>query len=285
MKLLTNPIVLRMMVVLFGAAFAYLLGMLIIRRMRRSLVEERAVEEATVSQGSFPLHTYHAVIQQLKQQKHELQTMQQAERRRARTSENISAVILANLSSGVLFFTPNGLIRQANPAAKRILGFASPLGMNAAEVFRGARVRPAGQAGESLAEAVEESLREKTACRRMQAEYETPNGEERLLDVTLTSVRAASGEVIGGACLITDQTEIAEIRREQELRGEMSAEMALGLRNSLATIAGSAQQLAASRDPEVARQIASDIAGEAAHLYRTIGGFLAEARSKAATQV
>ena len=71
---------------------------------------------------------------------------------------------------------------------------------------------------------------------------------------------------------------MSEIRRQQELRGEMSAEMALGLRNSLTTIAGYAQQLAASRDPEVARQLAADIAAEAAHLDRTIGGFLASAR-------
>lgn len=282
MKLLANPIVLRMIVGVLAAAFAFLLGMLIVRRMRRSIVEEASVEEGPVSQGSFPLHTYHAVIQQLKQQKHELQALQQAERRRAKTSENISAAILSNLSSGVLFFTPNGLIRHANQAAKRILGFASPLGMNAAEVFRNAQVASGGQ---TLAKAVEISLREQTAFRRMQANYQTPNGEARVLDITLTSVRAASGEVIGGACLIADQTEIAEIRRQQELRGEMSAEMALGLRNSLATISGYAQQLAASRDPEVARQLAADIAAEASHLDRTIGGFLAAARSKAATQV
>ena len=63
---------------------------------------------------TFPLHTYHAVIQQLKQQKHELQSSQREERRRAKTSENISAAVLSNLSCGVLFFTPNGLVRQAN---------------------------------------------------------------------------------------------------------------------------------------------------------------------------
>ncbi len=87
---------------------------------------------------------------------------------------------------------------------------------------------------------------------------------------------------LGVACLISDRTEVAEIRRQQELRGEMSSEMALGLRNSLTTIAGYAQQLAASRDAELARQLAADIAAEAAHLDRTIGGFLAGARAATA---
>jgi nitrogen fixation/metabolism regulation signal transduction histidine kinase len=37
--------------------------------------------------------------------------------RRAKTSENISAAVLSNLSSGVLFLTTNGLIRIANARA------------------------------------------------------------------------------------------------------------------------------------------------------------------------
>jgi nitrogen-specific signal transduction histidine kinase len=280
-RLLTNPIVLRMAVGLVAAGFAFVLGLLVIRRMRHSLADEATIEDGVISEESLPLHTYHAVIQQLKQQKHELQTEQQMERRRAKTSENISAVILSNLSSGVLFFTPNGLIRQANAAAKRILGFASPLGMNPREIFRDASLVGPGK----LAETVEACLHERTMLRQVQAEYETPAHQKRALDITVTSVRATNGEVLGAACLIADQTEIAEIRRQQELRGEMSAEMALGLRNSLTTISGYAQQLAASRDAEMARQLASDIAAEAAHLDRTIGRFLAGAReAKAASQ-
>ena len=72
---------------------------------------------------------------------------------------------------------------------------------------------------------------------------------------------------------------MTQIRRQQELRGEMSAEMALELRTSLTTISGYAQQLAASRDTDLARQLAADIAAEAAHLDRTIGGFLAGAKA------
>jgi signal transduction histidine kinase len=66
------------------------------------------------------------------------------------------------------------------------------------------------------------------------------------------------------------------IRRQQELHGEISSEMALELRTSLATISGYAQQLARNRDPGLAQQLAADIAGEAARLDRHIGGFLAQ---------
>jgi PAS domain-containing protein len=240
------------------------------------------------------LHTYHAVIQQLKQQKHELHSLQVAERRRARTSENISAAVLANLSSGVLFFTPNGLVRQANASAKQILGFAAPTGMSASEIFREAELISSSQTTyANLAEAVNAGLREKTRFQRLEARYRTPAGEERALDITISPVHAPDSEApgaagpgmagqgvagLGVACLINDRTEVTEIRRQEELRGELSAEMALGLRNSLTTIADYAQQLAASHEPELARQLASDIAVEAAHLDRTIGGFLAGAK-------
>jgi nitrogen fixation/metabolism regulation signal transduction histidine kinase len=281
-KLLTNPLVLRMALVLFAAVFAFLIGTVIIRRMRRSLVQEADLTGDPPSDDALPLHTYHAVIQQLKQQKHELQTLQQAERRRAKTSENLSAAVLSNLSCGVMFFNPSGLIRQANGAAKRILGFASPLGMNPVEVFRQATMESDSETGNSVAQAIEGSLREKTLFRRFSALYTTPSGEERALEIILTSVQSPGGEALGTACLINDQTEIADIRRQQELRGEMSGEMALELRNSLTTISGYAQQLAANRDPELTHRLAADIAAEAAHLDSTIGGFLAGARAAAA---
>lgn len=284
MKLLTNPIMLRMVLVLAAAVAAFLLGLFFIRRLRRNLAEEGTLPEAFPSSDSFPLQTYHAVIQQLKQQKHELQSLQQLERRRARTTENVSAAVLSNLSSGVLFFTGNGLVRQANAAAKQILGYASPAGMSSSEIFHHAKVFPAGgDSKTSLAQAVQASLHENTPARRMEVQFRTPAGEERILEITITSVLAPSGDVLGAACLINDETEMALIRRQQTLRGEMSAEMALRLRNSLSAISGYARQLAASHDLAAVRQLSTDIVSEAAQLDHTIGGFLAEARTARAS--
>jgi nitrogen fixation/metabolism regulation signal transduction histidine kinase len=278
-SLLSNPIVLRMALVFVAAGFAFFIGLLLMRRMRRSITEEASFGSNPVAPESFPLHTYHAVIQQLKQQKHELLSSQREDRRRARASENISAAVLANLSCGVLFFTPNGLVRQANGSAKQILGFASPAGMSAAELFRNADVLSASDgAYVNLAAAVDASLREKVRFRQMEGVYHTPSGEERTLDITVSSVQTPDSDVLGTACVINDRTEMTRIRQAQDLRGEMSAEMALELRNSLTTISGYAQQLAASRDAQLARQLAADIAAESAHLDRTIGGFLAGAR-------
>jgi PAS domain S-box-containing protein len=276
-KLLTNPIFLKMVLVFFGCGFTFLMAAFIMRRVRRSLSTDQPAAQTSAS-GQFPLHTYHAVIQQLKQQKHELSALRDAEQRRAKTSENISAAVLSNLSSGVVFFGPNGLVRQANQAAKNILGIASPAGMDAETMFRSATLSRPGAEPATVTAGIETALKAGTTMRRVEAEYLTPGGERRMIEVTASHVPAADGTTLGVACVINNQTEIAEIRQQLELRGELSAEMALALRNSLITISGYAQQLASNHDPELAAQIAADIAAEAKDLDHTIGGFLAESR-------
>jgi len=294
-KILTNPLLLRSAVVLFCGTFAFLLGLLFMRMLRKSITEESDFSAtATPSLESMPLHVFDNVIQQLKQQKHELQVQSKAEQHRARTSETFSQAVLSNLSCGVLVFGTNGLVRSSNPAAKAILGFASATGMSADDIFRGTLVsaQPAAAADSSdeagnetgdepvsLADEVRAVLQQDCKRRDAQAEYETPAGEKRFIAVTVSPVPAVDGSLLGVACLINDLSELERIRRQQELHGEISAEMALQLRTSLATISGYAQQLANSRDTELAKQLAGDIAHEAAQLDRSIGGFLSTSRA------
>jgi PAS domain-containing protein len=284
---------LRAAIVFFLAAFSFLLGLIFIRTLKKSITEERDFSAAAKpSLETLPLHLYNTVIQQLKQQKHELQVQSKAELERARTSDNFSQAVLSNLSCGVLVFGTNGLVRAANPAAKAILGFVSATGMGADDIFRGAVVSTAATVASgdaSVPEPSDESvcvadevrlvLQQDSKRRQAQAEYETPAGNRRFIDVTISPVQSTDGELLGVACLISDLSAAEQIRRQQELHGEISAEMALQLRTSLATISGYAQQLANSRDPELARQLAGDIAHEAAQLDRSIGGFLTTERS------
>ena len=123
MTLLMNPVVLRMGLLMLSALAAFGLGFFAIRRLRKSLTDEsEPLNHAPMAAEGLPVHAYHAVIQQLKQQKHELTTQQLSERRKAKTSDTLSSTVLANLSSGVLFFNTAGLVRQANSAARKLLG-------------------------------------------------------------------------------------------------------------------------------------------------------------------
>ncbi len=287
MKILANPVFLRAAVVFCCSAFAFLLGTILIRKLRQSISEEADISTGTApSLETQPLHLYNTVIQQLKQQKHELKQQSEAEQQRARISETFSQAVVSNLSSGVLVFGTNGLVKITNPAAKEILGFASATGMSVTDIFRGAIIRNT-QAGTNrvipdesvdepvlLADEVASVLRQDCKRRQVQAEYQTPAGEQRFLAVTVSPVLATDSILLGVACLINDMSELEGIRRQQELQGELSAERALELRSSLTTISGFAQQLAANRSPEIARQLAADIAEESIRLERSLGGFL-----------
>jgi nitrogen fixation/metabolism regulation signal transduction histidine kinase len=290
-KLFANPLVLRALLLLVAAGCAFLFAIFLMRRLRRNMVAEADLGGAAPTLEAFPVHLYNTVIQQLKQQKHELQVQTLTEQRRARTTENFSQTVLSNLASGVLVFGLNGLVRQANPAAKEILGFRSLSGMSAEDIFRDAAGCSPDSSGAysdglwnlqvRLVEELHAVLHEGSKRRQLEADYTTPAGEKLHLAVTVSAVPAVDGSLLGVACLIIDRSEFEQIRRQQQLHGELSAEMALELRTSLTTIAGYAQQLARNRDPDLASQLAADIAGEAAGLDRRIGGFLAKKRNAA----
>jgi PAS domain-containing protein len=286
---LVNPTVLRMAVLLFAALAAFGLGLFLIRRLRKNLVAEpESLNYAPLAAEGLPVHAYHAVIQQLKQQKHELATQQLSDRRKAKTSDSLSSTVLSNLSCGVLFFNTAGLVRQANSAARKLLGFASPVGLHVADLFHRASLRledPGSSSGSgsgsesSVEQALAPALAGKSAVRGLVVNHFTRDGESHVFEVTASPILAEDASFIGTTLLLTDKTDIERIRHDQKVHQEISSELALGLRNSLTAIAAYAQQLASSPDPELTRQLAGGIAQEAAQLDRTIVSFLGGARA------
>ncbi len=287
MRLLTNPLVnpmmLRMALLLLSAVAAFGLGLFAIRRLRKNLVPEPdSLNYAPLAAEGLPVHAYHAVIQQLKQQKHELATQQLSDRRKAKASDTLSSTILSNLSCGVLFLNTSGLVRQANTAARSLLGFASPVGLHASDLFRTATLRPEKDGSDSessVDQALAPALAGKASVRGLALNYFARDGASHVLELTASPVLAEDASLMGTTLVLTDKTDLERIRHDQKMHQEISSELALGLRHSLTTIAGYAQQLACSRDPELARQLADGIAHEAAQLDRTIGSFLGGARA------
>jgi PAS domain-containing protein len=281
--LLTSPMALRMGLLLFAAIAAFGLSLFTIRLLRKNLLSESdSLNSSPLAAEGLPVHAYHAVIQQLKQQKHELAAQQLSDRRKAKASDTLSSTILSNLSCGVLFFNTSGLVRQTNAAARKLLGFASPVGLDVGDLFRTATLRPDNNSSgwsSSVEQALAPALAGKSAVRGLVVNFFAPDGESHILEVTASPVLAEDASLMGTTLVLTDKTDIERIRHDQRTHQEVSSELALGLRDSLTTIAGYAQQLACSRDPELARQLADGIAHEAANLDRTIGSFLGGAQA------
>lgn len=291
-SLLNDRAVLLLAALTIIGLFAFAVGWFWIRRMRQSLTEEptEAAPRRNAEPGpEFAAATVQAVIARLKEQEKELERLRKAEYSRAQTSENISAAVLSNLASGVLLFGPAGLVRQANQAARGILGYASPSGLHARDLFQGAgdlRFHPseANAPPASLSEAVDLCLRTGESFRRLETDYSSPDGQRRVLGITLSPVRGPAGEALGVACLVSDLTEITRMTSQMRLRenlaslGEMSAGIAHEFKNSLATISGYAQMLTAENDAPTTQQFAGKIVAETASLTRIVTDFLNFAR-------
>jgi signal transduction histidine kinase len=288
-ELLTNPVVLRAILTFVLALALLFFGVALIRRMRQSITDDnQRAKRATGDQSGFAVEAYHGVIQRLKEQEQELVRLRAEASARASASENMSSVVLTNLTSGVLLFNNMGMVQQANQAARSILGYASPLSLHARDIFRtvtALRLENGEQhaTGIALMQAVQIAIGQGTPFRRMEADYRTPSGEDRVLGITLSPVKGTSGEGLGAACLVSDLTQITVLEREARTRqnlaalGEMSAGIAHEFKNSLATISGYAQMLATSEDSG-AREFGQRIRRETENLTRVVSDFLAFAR-------
>ena len=276
MRLLTNPIVVRMGLGLVLSLVAFVAGILIIRALRREMVESDSLSD-DLGGADDAQYAYSAVIQQLKQQKFELQSEQSSQRRRAKTSEYITSALLANLPCGVLFMGPNGLVKQANASARQLLGFASPLGMNSDDLFREATTVAEHGENVRLAEVVRTCLRDRVRG-TFRADYQLASGEDRVLNLSFIPLVLPPDEMLGVACVITDDSAAADLRQQQLVHKELSAEMALELRSSLATIRDCAQRMNTAQDKQPSAQLATDMIQEVDRLEKVVGGFLAGAK-------
>ncbi|HEV2112832.1 MAG TPA: histidine kinase dimerization/phospho-acceptor domain-containing protein, partial [Terriglobales bacterium] len=290
-KILANPVFMRMAGALIVAVLVMIAFVWIIRRMRKSLTSDADIRPTRESNSTdFTIAAYQGVIQKYKEQEREAARLRDEERQRAAATEKVNTAVLSQLSSGVLLFNRMQLVQQVNPAAKTIFGYASPLGLHARDLFKGiSAVRSSAEADapggpEALLAALQRCAASGQGAQRLEADYVTPQGQRRVLGITLSAVRDPQGEGLGVACLTSDLTEISELERQMRLRenlaslGEMSAGIAHEFKNSLATILGYAQMLHNERDANVVASFSGKIAEETSNLSRVVTDFLNFAR-------
>lgn len=290
---LQNPLVLKMVIGLVVVLAISVLGLILMKVARREITKTEDLGTARVSAENpgFSLAAYEGVIRKLKDQEKELERLRKSERERASESASLSEAVLSNLGSGVVLFNTMSLVRQANPAAKTLMGYASPFGLHARDMFRGvSAVRiPENQPtaaldntseSASLVKMIELCARQGQSFRRIEADYKTPDGQSRVLGITVSPVRSTKDEAVGAACLISDLTEITHLSQQMRLRenmaalGEMSAGIAHEFKNALATISGYAQMLEQEAKGEDRAEFASKIAVETDALARIVTDFL-----------
>ncbi len=290
-KLLHNPVTLKLALLGIICGGLLLLGIALIRKMRREIQTETAPVRLSQAKGGFELSTYDGLARQLREQEKELQRLREQYQSEAAVSGSINEAVLANLNCGVLFFDRMGVLRQANRAAKLLLGYSSPFSFHVRDLFRGvSKTRLADaveevQSAAPLVRAVQETLRDGVAFPKMKVDYRTPGGQKRVLGVNASAVRHKNGEILGVSCVLDDLTELAELQQEinrsENLAslGEISAGLIQDFKKSLATVRADAQALMNERSDPSTRLYMQRIVAELDSLARIVEEFLQFAES------
>jgi PAS domain S-box-containing protein len=256
-------------------------------RPYRQLVDE--AERAPLSSASrsrprdeseFVLETFQGVVAELRAKQAELERIGARAAERAATAEQFGARVVASLPSGLLAFNSDGRATVVNSPARALLGLEGPsVGEDFRELLKRSR---------ELTEFVARCLETGELFRREEVTAAAGDGRARRLGVTVAPVDpATAGGARGALCMLTDITEVSELReavalkRNLESLGEMSAGLAHEFKNALATLHGYAQLLQNARLDEAARAEAADaLLTEVRGLSEMVTSFLNFARPK-----
>src|SRR4030095_7594071 len=214
--------------ILLASSIAILIGSLLcilfllrwLLRPYHQLVGE--AERATVAnhtlkskdEAEFVLETFQSVVAQLQDKRKELEQLSAEARGRASSAEKFSERIVASLPSGLIAFDANGRSMAINPPGRSLLEVdGKALGESYDELLSGY---------EELARMVGDCLQRGTLYRRTEIEAVRPNGQLRRLGATIAPIELQPERGPRGAlCLLTDITEVTELREQVALKNNL----------------------------------------------------------------
>ena len=193
-------------------------------------------------EAEFVLETFQSVVAQLQEQRKELEQLSAEARERATSAEKFSERIVASLPSGLLAFDADGRSMVVNAPGRALLEVEG-------NVLGESYERLLGRHAE-LASMIDDCLARGTLYRRTEIEAVSSSGRLRRLGATIAPIELPpEGSPRGALCLLTDITEVTELREQVALKrnleslGEMSAGLAHEFKNAIATFHGYAQLL------------------------------------------
>jgi len=229
-------------VMIIGGSFLFSLAL---RRFLRRGEQQPSDDLGTLkpageNPSAFMAASMQAVIQKLREQEKELESLHRREKERAQQTERLSEAVTRNMPAGLLLVNATGLITSVNPAAENALGVRTL-------AYR--RYTEALGPDSALSRLLTSCMEEARTFRREEVEYTTPGGELRQLGVTISPILHGPRKVSGAICLLSDLTELTLLQKQMRLKenlatlGELSAGIAHEFKNALATISGYAQMI------------------------------------------
>ncbi len=244
-----------------GIGLVFLLIRWLLRPYRRMVEAARGSPvraSSAISEGEFVAQTFQALVEQLQANERELAQLHDLERRRAERSERFSERLIANIPSGLITIDSKGIVTSVNAHAMKIfVSESSDRSMQSRQIHTGELLSPIidyrafFRSSPRMSSMISECLDKATTFRREEVALALPGGRARRVGLSISPICDASQNVEGALCLMTDITEVIDLRERMKLKenlaslGEMAAGLAHEFKNSLATIHGYVQLLEA----------------------------------------
>jgi len=242
----------------FGIGVVFMLIRWLLRPYRRMVEAARGSPvraSSAISEGEFVAQTFQALVEQLQANEKELAQLHDLERRRAERSERFSERLIANIPSGLITVDSKGIVTSVNAHAMKIFGTSGSDGLSHREqIHTGELLSPSVdyhvflRSSPRIAEMISQCLEHATTFRREEGAV-FGGDRDRRVGFTISPICDAVQNVEGALCLVTDITEVTDLRERMKLKdnlanlGEMAAGLAHEFKNSLATIHGYFQLL------------------------------------------
>lgn len=230
------------------------------------------------NEAEFVLETFQSVVARLQAQQRELEALSAQASARAASAEKFSERIIASVPSGLIAFDANGQTTVVNAPAQALVEADG-------EPLVGQHVRTVLNHAPGLVAMVERCLTTGQLYRREEIEASTSNGRKRRLGATVAPIDIEGDAARRGAlCLLTDITEVTELREQVALKrnleslGEMAAGLSHEFKNALATLHGYAQLIQAHTQDESGHAASTALLEEVRSLTGMVTAFLNFAR-------
>ncbi len=237
-----------------GLGLIYFLIRWLLRPYHRMVkaAEGSPVRAATDSnEGEFVVNTFQALIKQFQAKEVELEALHTIERRRAEKSERFNERLIVNIPSALVAIDSRGNLTSVNIQAQRLFNYTSGSGyqtgdLDLSSVAQELNYRAFFKASPKLIEMIHNCITTGTSYKREEVEINSPTLKRRI-GLSISPILDLSQHIEGALCMMTDITEVSELRERIKLHetmanlGEMAAGIAHEFKNSLATIQGYAQ--------------------------------------------
>lgn len=273
--------------ILLGSLVGILLLLRWLIRPYRQLVGEAEKASAKTrptkshDEAEFVLETFQSVVAQLQDQRNALEELSAQASKRADSAEKFSERIVASVPSGLIAFDGTGRSMVINAPGRALLEIdGAALGEPVESILQNIP---------QLAEMVHQCLQTGKLYRREEIEAPTLERLARRIGATVAPIDLAHGPSERGAergalCLLTDITEVTQLREQVALKknleslGEMSAGLAHEFKNAIATLHGYVQLLQSVELDEKARGTTASLLNEVRNLSEMVTSFLNFAR-------